>query len=95
MVLVDPLSLQVTRMIGKQLMGGEGGGTLDTPEGEAFIFRVQCDGDCRLRQLRCWVFRRCSVALLSRGVYSSLFPYIHIYKKLPLLADCIKNRPIL
>ena len=26
-----------------------------------------------------------------RGVYSSLFLYIHIYKKLPFLADFIKN----
>jgi len=31
------------------------------------------------------------VLQLARGVYSSLFPYIHIYKKLPFLADFIKN----
>ena len=27
----------------------------------------------------------------ARGVYSSLFPYIHIYKKLPFSADFTKN----
>ena len=27
----------------------------------------------------------------DRGVYSWLFPYIHIYKKLPFLEDFIKN----
>ena len=31
----------------------------------------------------------------SRGVYSSVYLYIHIYKKLPFLADFIKTGSIL
>ena len=48
MELVDVVGLKVAGVAFKNLMGGEVGGALDTSEGEALVFRVQCDRDCWL-----------------------------------------------
>ena len=51
MELVDVIHLKVAGVAFEDLMGGEVGGTLDTSEGEALVFRVQCDRDSWL-----WIF---------------------------------------
>ena len=51
MELVDVVGLKVARVAFEDLMVGEVGGALDTSEGEALVFWVQCDRDSWL-----WIF---------------------------------------
>ena len=65
MELVDVIHLKVAGMAFEALMGGEVGGALDTSEGEALVFRVQCDRDSWLWIFGRWILGRDSFAILG------------------------------